>query len=168
MQFTQNPIVKASLNRSESIRKAFLGGVGLGAFNSVSDVAMLGFQASKAGKGGFVPAMVGQSMTIAAGIPLAGFAAAGISLIPGVGPFAAALIGEALVGYGELRFGSALIKKVRYFTDLNKNVRHLEMGGSYKDSELAQRQRFIAVQDMNASMIPGRRYLGQEALLMHR
>jgi hypothetical protein len=42
------------------------------------------------------------------------------------------------------------------------------MGGRYQDTELAERQRFIALQDMSSATISGRRYLGQEALLMHR
>src|SRR5271166_4495538 len=149
------------LTRAQKIKGAFLGGVSFGAFGALTDFGMIGFQASKSGRGGFVPAVVGQSFAIGAGIPIAGIAAAGISLIPGVGPFAAAAVASLLVDYGEVRFGTALIKKVRDFTDLHKSVRHLEMGGSYQDSESAQRQRYLAIQDMNSSMIPGRRYLGQ-------
>lgn len=155
------------LTRYQKMRKSFWGAVGIGAMGSVSDMSMIGFQASRAGRGGMIPAIAGQSVTIAAGVPLAGFTAAAISLVPGIGPFAAAIIAESLVGYGEYRFGSYLIKQFRTFSDIHKSIRHLEMGGSYQDSELAQRQRSIAIQDMNASMIPGRRYLGQEALLMN-
>jgi hypothetical protein len=161
-------LVEAGLTVAGKVRKSFLGGVGLGALGGVQDIVLLGLQASKAGRGGFVPAMVGQSAVIVAGIPLAGFAAAGLSLIPGIGPLGAAIVGELFASYAEYRIGSSLIGKVRLFTGLNKRIRHLEMGGNYKDTELAQRQRFIAIQDMNSAMIPGRRYLGQEALLMHR
>lgn len=164
----QRLLIDASLTVAEKTRKAFLGGVGLGALGTVQDIALIGFQASNAGRGGFVPSIVGQSTAIGLGIPISGFAAAGLSLIPGVGPLAAALIASTLSGYAELRFGSALIKKLRVFTNLNRQIRHLEMGGSYVDSELAQRQRFLALQDMNSAMIPSRRYLGQEARLMHR
>lgn len=156
------------LTRSQIIKKSFLGGVGFGAFGTATGIAMVGFQAKRAGRGGFVPAVVGQTTALGIGIPLAGFASAALSTIPGVGPLAAVVIGSAMADYGELRIGSSLIKKIRYFTDLHKRVRHLEMGGSYQDTELAQRQRFLAIQDMNAAMIPSRRYLGQEALLMHR
>lgn len=165
---TASTLMTGGLTRSKKIQKSFLGGVKFGAFGAAQDLALIGFQATRAGRGGFVPAIVGQSIGIAAGIPLAGFASAAVSLIPGIGPFAAVIIGSTLASYGELRIGSAMIKNVRYFTDANKRIRHLEMGGSYQDSETAQRQRFIAIQDMNASLIPGRRYLGQEALLMHR
>lgn len=156
------------LTRSQKMKKSFWGGIGLGSGNAALDTALIGFQASNAGRGALLPSIVGQSVAVSAGIPMAGFAAAAVSLVPGIGPAAAVVIGEVLAGYGELRFGSMLIKKFRMFSDLHKNIRHLEMGGNFQDSELAQRQRFLAVQDMNSSMIPGRRYLGQEALLMHR
>lgn len=156
------------LARAQKIKRSFLGGVSFGAFGAATGMAMIGFQAARAGRGGFVPAVVGQSFALAVSIPISGVAAAAISLIPGIGPFAAVAIGGLMVDYGEARFGSILIRKVRCFTDLHKRIRHLEMGGSYQDSESSQRQRFLAIQDMNSSMIPGRRYLGQEALLMHR
>lgn len=165
---TLQSIFGKGLTQSQKARKAFWGGVGMGQFSSALDMSMIGFQASKAGRGALIQAIVGQSIAIGIGIPLSGFASVAVSLIPGIGPLAAAFIGEGLSAYAELRFGSALIKKIRTFTNLNKTIRHLEMGGSYQDSEFAQRQRFIAIQDMNASMIPGRRYLGNEALLMHR
>jgi hypothetical protein len=165
---TLENIFGTGMTRSQKIKKSFLGGVNLGVYSSLKDVGLIGFQAARSGRGSLVPSIVGQSVAAATGIPLAGFASAAICLIPGIGPITAAIIGEALSGYAEFRFGSALIKKVRTFSELHKQMRHLEMGGNYKDTELAQRQRFIAIQDMNATMIPGRRYLGQEALLMHR
>jgi hypothetical protein len=164
----QKLLIDAGLTVAQKSRKAFLGGVGLGLLGSIQDIALLGYQASNAGRGGFVPSIVGQSTAIGFGVPLAGFAAAGLSLVPGIGPLAAAVIAGTLSSYAELRFGSLLIKKLRVFTDLNKQLRHLEMGGSYIDTESAQRQRFLAIQDMNSAIIPSRRYLGQEARLMHR
>lgn len=156
------------LSRSQAAKQAFWGSVGVGTAGAALDMGLVGFQSARSGRGSKIPAIVGQSVTVGAGTLLAGFAAVGLSLIPGIGPLAAILIAGTLGGYGEYRFGSSLIKKVRMFSEYHKNIRHLEMGGSYQDSELASRQRFIALQDMNASMIPGRRYLGQEALLMHR
>ena len=168
MEFTRAILFGSGLTKSARMKKAFLGAVGFTSAGATIDVGMVGFQAARSGRGGFVPGIVGQTATIAAGIPFAGFASAGLCLIPGVGPMAAAIVGSVLADYAEFRFGSYAAKTVRLFTDTNKRIRHLEMGGAYVDTESAQRQRFIAIQDMNAAMIPGRRYLGQEALLMHR
>lgn len=152
---------------SQKMKGAFWGSVNLGISGAVIDMALVGFQAHRAGRGGLIPSIVGQSVVIGAGVPIAGFAAAGLCLIPGIGPVAAAFLAEAIMYYPEYRVGSALITAFRTFSNLHKNMRHLEMGGSYQDSELAQRQRMIALQDMNASMIPGRRFLGNEARLMN-
>lgn len=161
-------IIDSGLTVAGKMKKSFLGGIGFGALGRVQDVAMIGFQAANAGRGGFVPSIIGQSAAIGLGIPLTGFISAGLCLIPGVGPLAGAIVGNILSGYAELRFGSELIKKIRLFTDMHRRIRHLEMGGSYQDSLIAQRQRFRAIQDMNAALVPSRRYLGQEALIMHR
>ncbi len=168
MEFSPQDIFGLGMTTAQKMGHSYLGGLQLGRLAAYKDIAMIGFQASRVGRGGFVSSVIGQSLGIAAGVPLAGFAAAGACLIPGVGPLAAAVIGEIFADYAELRFGSFLIKKIRIFTNLDKRVRHLEMGGNYKDTEVAQRQRLIAIQDMNSSLIAGRRYLGQEALLMHR
>ena len=156
------------MTRGKKIQKSFLGGVRFGMLSTVQDVALVGFQASRAGKRGFVPAIIGQSAASVIGIPIAGVASAAACLIPGIGPGIAAVIGTMVSGYSDVMIGGYLSNKVRLFTDLNYRIRHLEMGGDYQDTLTAQRQRLRAVQDMNASLIPGRRFLGQEALLMHR
>lgn len=161
-------ILGLGLTRSQKVKRSFWGGIKAGQSIGYAGAAMIGFQAATAERGAFLPSLAGQSVALGASIPLTGFASAAVSLIPGIGPAAAILIGSVLADYGEYRFGSALIKKFRQFSEIDKKIRHLEMGGSYKDSEINQRQRFLAIQDMNASMIPGRRFLGQEALLMHR
>lgn len=165
---TAEELMGIGLSRSQKFKKSFWGGIGAGISIGYTGAALIGFQAARAERGSVLPSVVGQSVALGLSIPLTGIASAAVSLIPGVGPAAAILIGSILADYGELRVGGTLIKKFRQFSNINKMVRHLEMGGSYKDSEIAQRQRFLAVQEMNASMIPGRRYLGQEALLMHR
>ena len=148
----------------QALSRSFNLGLGSAAVSS----AMIGFQANKAGRGGLVPAMVGQGAAILGMIPVAGFAAAALCLVPGIGPVTAAIVAGLASDYAEYRIGSQLIKHVRFFTDTDKRIRHLEMGGNYRDSEIAQLQRFQAIQDINASMVPGRRYLGQESRLMHR
>lgn len=158
----------AGLTKGQKVNKAFLGGVSVGFYGMAYSMALVGFQAKRTGRGGFVSAVVGQAAAGAVGIPLAGFASAAVACIPGIGPVTAVIIGSVLADYGEYRIGSSMVKAVRHFTDTAKRVRHLEMGGSYQDSELSQRQRFYAIQDMNGARTPSRRYLGQEALLMHR
>jgi hypothetical protein len=168
MEINQAELFGKGLTRADKLQKSFLGGARFGAFGFGPNLAIIGFQAANAGPGGFVPAIIGQSAAQAVGIPIAGFAAAAVSLIPGVGPLAAAVVGSMVAGYADVRMGASFANKVRWFTDLNRRIRHVEMGGSYQDTLTAKRQRLRALQDMNSAMIPGRRYLGQEALIMHR
>jgi hypothetical protein len=156
------------LTRGKKIQRSFLGGIRFGSLSVVQDIALVGFQASKAGTGGFVPSVIGQSFASAAGVPIAGVASAAVCLIPGIGPGIAAVIGTLVGGYSDVVLGGYLSNKVRWFTDLNRRIRHIEMGGNYQDTLTAKKQRLRAIQDMNAALIPGRRFLGQEALLMHR
>jgi hypothetical protein len=164
----QRVLLKAGMKVADKARKPFFSAIKMGLVGNAQDIALIAYQASKAGRGGLLPSVVGQSLGVAAGLPIAGFAAVGLSLIPGIGTLTAAILGNALAGYADVRLGSSFIKQIRLFTGLHKRIRHLEMGGNYRDTESAQRQRFLAIQDMNSSMIPSRRYLGQEALLMHR
>lgn len=156
------------LTRSQRMQQSFWKGMNYNATGGLADIGLIAFQVNRAGRGSVVPAILGQGFAMIPGTVIAGVASAGLCLIPGIGPVTAAIMGQMLAGYGELRMGAALANPIRMFTGLNKSVRHLEMGGNYKDTEFAQRQRYIALQDMSSAMIPGRRYLGQEALLLHR
>jgi hypothetical protein len=156
------------ITRGRVVQKGFMAGVKFAGLGLVQDVAMIGFQANKVGRGGLIPAVAGQGLALGLGIPLAGIASAALCTVPGIGPLAAAVLANLIVTYPEVLMGNSFTRAVRSFTNINKNIRHLEMGGNYKDTELAERQRFLALQDMNAARIPSRRYLGQEALLLHR
>ena len=59
-------------------------------------------------------------------------------------------------------------KTVRAVTDLGRQIRHLEFGGHYTDTETAQRLRMQAFYEMSGATSAARRYLGQEAYFLHR
>lgn len=165
---TREDLFGIGLTRANKIRKGFWGGLSTGSKLGITSVALVGFQAARSSRGGFVPSIVGQGLALSSSVVLTGVASAALCLIPGVGPVTAAIVGSVLADYPEYMLGTYLSRKVRLLTDAYKDIRHLEMGGRYKDTESAQRQRAIAIQDMNAAMIPGRRFLGQEAVFMHR
>lgn len=168
MDITRDELWGLGVMSGKKVGGSFWGGLTSGASFGVAGIGLVAYQASRSNRGGFVPAIVGQVGAIGVGSILAGVAASGFALIPGIGIAAASVLGALLADYPEYAIGTWMGRKVRLFTDVNKKIRHLEMGGSYQDSQLAHRQRFIALQDMSSAMIPARRYLGQEALLMHR
>ena len=63
----------------------------------------------------------------------------------------------------------SVFRGLRELRNLDRNIRRMEFGGRYEDTETAQAMRMAAVHEMNAAHQAGRTYLGQcEALLMHR
>jgi len=93
------------------------------------------------------------------------------AFIPGVGPItamAAPFVAAVLAQTPAEGLERLVRRGVRTFNQWERATRRLECGGDYQDTETAARQRMTAVRDMNASLVPARRVLGQEALLMHR
>lgn len=78
------------------------------------------------------------------------------------------ILGFALGSVLGPKIGHVIGHGVQMFNDANRNIRHLNMGGDYKDTEIAYTMRQRAAQEMAGSIMNARRYLGQEALLMHQ
>lgn len=93
---------------------------------------------------------------------------AAVSLIPGIGPGVATALSFLGAMYPSSKVDEGVNRAVRTYSRFGANVRRLEMGGDFVDSESAARSRMRAVQDMSAALINNRRYLGQEARLLHR
>lgn len=98
---------------------------------------------------------------------LAGMIAAGLAMT-GVGTPAAAWIALVLAAFPNSKVEDGIHRGIRSFTDWGRQVRRLEMGGRYQDTEQARAQRYQAISAMSATMQNSRRYLGQEALLLHQ
>lgn len=67
---------------------------------------------------------------------------------------------EPLGGY----VGDAL----QMFSDYNKQIKHINMGGNYEDTRVAYTMRQRAAQEMGTSVMNARQWLGKEAALMHQ
>jgi len=79
----------------------------------------------------------------------------------GAGMLAGGYLGEELAG-------TSLAKGIQAVADISKNYTTLNMGkGQFHDSEAAYTQRQVAAREMNSSILNARRYLGNEASLMH-
>lgn len=167
-EISRQTLFGTGLSAGQKASRSLWSGLRVGGSGILFGVGVAAFEASHADRGEKVPALIGKTIGAVMYPALVGAASIGLSLIPGVGPIAAAVIGSILASYPSEAAGNSITRGVRMFTNFNKNLRHLEMGGRYQDTELAMRQRSIAIQDMNASLLPGRRYLGREALLMHR
>jgi hypothetical protein len=77
-------------------------------------------------------------------------------------------LGTLVGGYlGDKLLGAGIEKTVQGFNELAGNVRRLNMGGRYQDTEAAFTMRQVAVREMGSSLLNARRILGQEAAFMH-
>lgn len=79
------------------------------------------------------------------------------------GPLVGMLLGSVTEKAGAA-FGDAF----QAFSDFNKQVRHVNMGGNYEDTRLAYTMRQRAAQEMGTSVMNARTWLGKEAALMHQ
>ena len=66
------------------------------------------------------------------------------------------------------RPANAVLGKVRFLTQADQRMRGLEMGCRYQDTLSARAIRIRSVEAMSGSLGAARRYLGNEAMLMHR
>jgi hypothetical protein len=163
-------------NLSELVTPARLTKGGLAGWKFVTEGAVLfgaplvAFELANSKRGEMLPTLATDvGGLVSQGILTAGIMAGMSVLLPGIGTGIGAGLAATLIASGP----NSLIEKgigrsVRSFTQLSQHVRRLEMGGDYQDTESAQRQRFLGIQEMNAAVQTSRRYLGQEALLFHR
>lgn len=77
------------------------------------------------------------------------------------------LVGLA-VGLVTEKAGGIVQEAFQMFHDLNYRIRHVNMGGDYKDTETAYTMRQRASQELGSSVMNARQWLGKEAALMHQ
>lgn len=79
------------------------------------------------------------------------------------GPLAGFILGSIVEPLGG-KVGEAF----QAFADINRNIKHINMGGDYEDTKVAYTMRQRAAQEMGSSVMNARTWLGREAALMHQ
>lgn len=148
--------------------KAFYSAFRWGATGNLISVPFIAFEVANAQRGEVLPTAAGTVGGLMSYPVISGVLAAGLTLIPGVGPAAATVMASLLALYPSSRVEQNVTRGFRTLTDIGRNVRHLEFGGNYIDTASAQQERMNALQEMSGSFQTSRRYLGQEAAIMHR
>lgn len=89
----------------------------------------------------------------------------GFSMLPvGVRSFVGVIAAQFLINQPIAERINGGIRAANQYTN---RKRSLEMGGSFRDSYSASEARMAGIQDMSSSFGARRRYLGQEARLLH-
>ena len=120
--------------------------VGFGAFQAAT--APRGHKASGFVKGvaGTLAFSVGDVIGSMVGGPLAGFA----------------------LGYVTGEMGEKLGDAFQMFTEFNRRIKHINMGGNYEDTRMAFTMRQRAAAELGSSVMNARMYLGKEGSLFHQ
>ena len=130
-------------------------------------VPFIAFEVGTAQRGEQVGTLVGQTTGILTYPVFAGIIAAGVAMIPGVN-VAAGLIAGIVAMYPNSLLQESVTRKINWLGQTGKNIRHLETGGSYQDTDYAARARQSHMMELSSASAPMRRYLGNEARIHHR
>lgn len=89
-----------------------------------------------------------------------------------VGDVAGSVIAGPLAGMAlgvvTEHLGGVVGEGMQFLHDFNHDLKHINMGGNYEDTQLAYTMRQKAAQELGSSVMNARQYLGKEALLMHQ
>lgn len=147
---------------------AFYKGISDGSKGNLMFMPLVAYEVGTAQRGEQIATAsgrIGGMMTYPA---LAGFAAAGIALIPGVNLAAAGILAGIVAMYPNSLLENSVIRKINWLSQTGKNIRHAELGGSYFDTDYAKNTRQLHMQELSSAIQPARRYLGSEAIFRHR
>lgn len=154
--------------RSRRAEYSFAHGVHAGLDGSLWSIPLVAFSAAAAKRGEKLAAGTA-AMASAATFPvIQGVVAAGLSLIPGIGPTSVVFLSMLGAAYPSSLVDNFVTRKIRTFTQFGKEARTLEFGQNFQDSEFAATRRYIAQAEMAATIQSTRRFLGQEAQILHR
>ena len=84
------------------------------------------------------------------------------------------LIGTALAGplagmaLGLAADASISGEAIQTFIDLNRRMKHVNMGGNYEDTRISYTMRQRAAQELGSSVTNARQWLGKEAIFLHQ
>jgi hypothetical protein len=145
----------------------FWKGMQWGAEGSMIGLPLIAMETGMAQRGEMLPTIAARTTGLVTYPAMTGLLAAGLTVFfPELR--AAGFIGGVLGMYPDALVQDGLLRGIRTMTASARAVHHLETGGTYQDTELAQRQRMSALTEMSGAVSTGRRYLGQEAALLHR
>jgi hypothetical protein len=151
--------------------RAFWSGMKLSGIGIAAGVPMIAYEAGHAQRGEVLPTALGRTVGLMTFPALSGALAAGGAMaatalglsVPGIGAFAVL----ASI-YPDVMIGNSINRSIRSLTAAGRQVHHLEFGGSFQDTDTARQMRNYALYEMSGATSASRRYLGQEAALMHR
>ena len=141
--------------------------MGWGAEGALLGLPFIAMEAGMAQRGEVLPTIASRSLGLVSYPAISGLTAAGLTLLfPELR--AAGFLGGMLGMYPDALVQGSMLRGFRGLTEAARHTRHLEFGGTYQDTDVAQSHRQTALAEMSGAVAASRRYLGQEAALFHR
>jgi hypothetical protein len=129
---------------------------------------IVGLQAAFAKPGEMIPTIASQAASLAIQPVTSGIASAGLTLTLGLPPAAAALAATVLVGVAATQFEHKLTRGLTELSREGAEASRVRFGGGYIDTRTAQQRRQRAALELAGGLPTSRRWLGQEALFLHK
>jgi hypothetical protein len=126
--------------------------IAAGAYGAIS--APRGHAISKGVSATVVPGM----LSLAGGI-------VGTMLAGPIGGYVGAFAGMMLAGEASEK---AMSSGLQSMVDFGSNMRRVQFGGDYRDTQMALTMRQVASREMSRSLVNARQWLGQEGAFMHQ
>lgn len=136
-----------------------------GAYWSMPLVAL---EAATAKKGEMIPTIASQAVSLAAQPVASGLAAAALTATFAMPPAAAAMAATVLVGFAASQFEHKLLRGFTEITREGSKADRVRFGAGFVDTSSAQQRRQRVAMELAGALPTSRRWLGQEALFLHR
>lgn len=131
-------------------------------------IPVVALEAATAKRGELVPTLAGKSVGLAIQPIASGITSAALAATLGLPPAAAALAATLLVGYATSQFEHTLVRNLTELSQEGANAQRVRFGGGYVDTHSAQQRRQRAAIELAGALPTSRRWLGQEALFLHK
>lgn len=148
--------------------KAFYTGMRTGGEGNMLGVPFIGYEMAHAQRGEMMATLTGRTVGLFTYPVVTGATLAVMTMIPGINLVAYPMAAALLAAFPNTMLEDKIIGGISFLNQTGRRIRRLEVGGDFEDSESAYATRQRSLHDLTGTMQASRRYLGQEALLMHR
>lgn len=136
-----------------------------GAYWSIPVIAL---EVATAQKGEMLPTLAGRGIGMAIQPVASGMVGAALTFSLGLPPVAAAFAATLIVGYASTQLENSMIRGIKEISKVGALSSTVLFGGNYTDTQSAQQRRQRAAVALAGAMPTSRRWLGQEAQILHR
>lgn len=162
------PVEAVANNFPKQIGNSFWKGWRFASEGAYWGIPLVAMEAVTAKRGEMVPTIASMSISLAMQPIASGVAAAGLTATLGLPPVAAAVAAILLVGYASAELEHTLTRRLTAIGHAGEVLQRTRFGAGFIDTRSAQQRRQRAATELAGALPTSRRWLGQEAVFLHR